>query len=136
MRWLWWLDAVQKNICARYLGQELLDFKYVDKYVVTVKYPNLNMTINLTGTSYELKDEKITLAPYGWVVCSDDKSLCAASILKPDKTPVSFIRLNQGGKTQVWLHADKTGTFDLPDVKGKTQTLTIPQLPQKEPFTF
>lgn len=136
MRWLWWLDAVQKNICARYLGQELLQFEYIDKYAISVKYPNLKMIINLTEAPYELKGEKITLAPFGWFITSDDKTLQAACLLKTDKTPVSFIRLNQNGKVQVWLHADKPGTFELPDVKGKPQTLTIPQKPQKEPFTF
>lgn len=134
MRWLWWIDAVQKNICARYLGQELLTFAYIDKYVVSASYPNLKMIVNLTETPYELKDKKITLAPYGWLVESDDQSLYAASILKADKTPISLIRVRENGADRLWLHADNAGTFDYIDAGGATHTLTIPQLPQREPI--
>jgi len=139
MRWLWWLDAMQKNICARYLGQELLQFQYIDKYVVETKYPNLRIITNLTGTPYELKDEKVTLAPFGYLVTSDDGALRAGHVLKAYErtytSGISFIRSAQNGKMEVWLHGEKPGTVTLPDAAGTLQDWTIPTVPQKQPLS-
>jgi len=136
LRWLWWLSAVQQNLCARYLGQELLDFRYVAPYVVAVKYPGLRMTINLTGTPYELKDEKVTLGPYGYWVVGDDSPLVAGRVTKAfGKTypaGVSFIRRIDDGKVKYWLHGDKPEPLNLPDAKGTMRPVTVPAVAQKE----
>jgi hypothetical protein len=140
MRWIWWLDAVQKNICARYLGQELLDFKYVAKYVIETRYPGLRITCNLTGKPFRLNHKRLTLAPFGWFVESENKALWAGHVTEvlgcKLKFPVSFIWLNDRGTVKVWLHARKAPEIRLPNVYGELHTIAIPQMPQRNPIVL
>jgi len=135
MRWLWWLDAVQKNVCARYLGQELLQFQYIDKYVIAAEYPNLKLWVNLTNATYDLPAEKVTLAPFGWYARSDDQTLQAGHVLRGYgqvfKTPVNFIRVIDGGKVKAWLHGEKE-TIKIPNLAGVMQKVSVPTMPQRK----
>mgnify|MGYP001056848144 FL=1 len=136
MRWLWWLDAVQKNVVARYLGREMLDFRYVGKYVVATKYPDLSLVVNLTKSPYEVADAGVTLGPYGWRVTSDDGQLegvCAVKAFGQEfPSAVSVIRVRTAEGTRVWLHADQAGTIQVPDFDGELHAVELPRTPQKE----
>jgi len=54
MRWLAWLDALQKNVCSRYAGLPLLDYRYPfreddgsgGRDVIVTSYPGMDVVVN------------------------------------------------------------------------------------------
>lgn len=136
MRWLWWLDAVQKNLCSRYLGKELLDFRYIGPGVVAARYPDLQIVVNLADRPCDGADGRTTLAPFGWYATSDDGALKAGHVTRfhdrPWPLPVGFVRLAHDGEVDLWLHARRECEIEIPDAGGTMRVVRVGGATQRQ----
>jgi hypothetical protein len=112
--WLFWLDRLQKSVCARYVGQPVVNFVQdrgtnltsEPDGVLRATYGQVNIIANLCP-SPRLKDG-LDLAPFGFcatapgVIAGHLNSFAGAG---PGQDTVSFIVEDMPGNGQVWVYS-------------------------------
>ncbi|MCX7015461.1 MAG: hypothetical protein NTW86_23390 [Candidatus Sumerlaeota bacterium] len=65
MQWIDCLSRVQRAVAARYAGQPLDEFEYVNRRVIKSRWGDLEMVVNLGSTPYAI-DDATAVAPEGF----------------------------------------------------------------------
>jgi hypothetical protein len=112
--WLLWLDRLQKSVCARYIGQPVVNFvqdrgtNLVSEPdgVLRATYGQVSIIANLSPSPR--LEEGLNLAPFGF--CATAPGVVAARLNSiagsgPGQDAVSFIVEDKPGNAQIWIYS-------------------------------
>jgi len=102
MKWLRWLDLIQKHICARYIDKKLIDFEHLEEGITRSTFENIVVTANWGDGDYEVSPGCV-IAPKGFYVKSTTEDLVAGVFMEFNgiKYTEETILLKDAGETWV-----------------------------------
>ena len=125
--WLYWLDAVQKGVCARYTGEPLKEFGYplagggsaLAGDVMLARYGGVRVVANVGDTPIPLADlasvsggrdprTRLRLAGPGFYAWAD--GLEAGFVQGEGSRPHGFVSVGDGGETRTVVLGASAGT--------------------------
>lgn len=113
--WLKWLSVLQKSICARYIGEPLVEFEHErddeksgweDDGAIRATYGSVRIVANLN--SKPIKEGKQVIAPYGFfatapnVVAANLKQIGGMDF---GDEGISFVVERNGKQTDIWIYS-------------------------------
>ena len=111
MEWLGWLDAIQKQICSRYLAEPLTAFHELEPEVVRASYgDNAGVTVSViyNGRPEPFRvDDGMTIAPLGFACTVGE--VVKAGILRTFRgqqyhEDVYLIEARRGNAAEYWVY--------------------------------
>ncbi|MBU0679281.1 MAG: hypothetical protein KJ626_14360 [Verrucomicrobia bacterium] len=120
-QWLYWIDRLQKTVCARYIGEPVYSFEHhwgtnavdTDNGFIAAKYGTVEVTANLGPNP--MSTNGWTLAPYGYIAESPD--MLAACIIPPGKSDsLAYVVQTNSAGVEFWIYSvgDTNATMVLP----------------------
>ncbi|MBM4084557.1 MAG: hypothetical protein FJ272_07185, partial [Planctomycetes bacterium] len=76
LRWIHWLDAIQKRVASRYMGKRLTDFTYLAPGVFRSTFEDVAITVNQHDEPYQAAEGRV-IAPQGFLAESTTGDLLA-----------------------------------------------------------
>ncbi|OGV69920.1 MAG: hypothetical protein A3K19_02030 [Lentisphaerae bacterium RIFOXYB12_FULL_65_16] len=141
--WLYWLDRIQKSVCARQIGQPLREFKHDwgstpgddDDGTIRATYGDVRIVANLGPRP--LTEQGAEIAPYGFLatapglVATDAKRV---GDLDAGTDTIDFVTQGTGGRFDVYPYAPQQTEVAvlLPEPVTGTVTVTFADQPPSD----
>ncbi|MCX8089428.1 MAG: hypothetical protein N3I86_00610 [Verrucomicrobiae bacterium] len=130
-QWLNWLSVLQKNVCARYIGEPLVTFEHhrddptaaeTDDGVIRATYGPVRIVANLN--SQPLQEGEHRLAAYGFVATATN--LLAGNLQQVaghdhGTEGISFVLARRGADALLWVYGPAAQKVALPWDGGGSQ---------------
>ncbi|MFQ6098812.1 MAG: hypothetical protein ACE5O2_13875, partial [Armatimonadota bacterium] len=116
LEWLRWLDALQKEVCCRYMESPLDDFRYLSARVTRSRFGDVTIINNQAEEPYRV-NEDVQVAPFGFYLTAPDGLLAGIftefSGRRYDEE-LWLVSSCQDGARDVWVYAGVPQDVPLP----------------------
>lgn len=141
--WLYWLDRIQKSVCARYLGQPVTEFVHdrgpnptvEDDGVIRARYGDVQIAANLGPNPRT--EGGLELPGFGFVASAP--GMLAANVQSLGGRNfgpggLSFVTQTHGADAEAWVYAraDSEVTVKVPGWSPRAATVTVDGRPPQE----